>query len=61
MGSDGKYKRTKETVLRTQKTRSESVYSISGRLKEGALAPRPITLPPMPWDKKPEIGSDDSE
>lgn len=45
-------KGNKLTTMRGIKTRMESQWSLSGRQKEGAMAPRPITLPPMPWDKK---------
>jgi hypothetical protein len=51
MKSDGKYKRTKLTMLRVFQTKSESKFSLGGRIKRGKIAPKPITLPKMPWDK----------
>lgn len=50
MRFDGKYRRTKLTAVRQFQTKSESKFSIGGRTKDGKLAPRPITLPKMPWD-----------
>jgi hypothetical protein len=49
--SDGKYKRTKVTVMRVAKSRSEGSHTIGGRKRSGAYAPKPITLPAMPWDQ----------
>jgi hypothetical protein len=50
MRGDGKYRRTKLTVLRTAQTKGESRFTIGGQVKKGAHAPRPITLPKMPWN-----------
>ena len=51
MQSDGKYKRTKLTVMRVAKSRSEDSHTIGGRKRTGAYTQKPITLSATPWDK----------
>jgi len=49
--SDGKYKRTKLTVMRTAKTAAEYKNGMGGLPKTPGRSQKPITLPAMPWDK----------
>ena len=52
MTSDGKYRRTKEHKLRVISSRIRTAQEKHEERGRGHMAPRPITLPPMPWDKK---------
>lgn len=39
-------------VIRSGMSRANDKYGISGVKKEGHRAPRPITLPKMPWEEQ---------
>jgi len=60
MDSDGKYTRTKEIKLRQIAARLRTAQDNHEERGRGQMAQRPITLPPMPWDKKPEAADDDT-
>jgi hypothetical protein len=42
----------KLSTMRRASNAAQSRYSIGGAEKTGHFAPRPITLPKMPWDEK---------
>lgn len=50
--SDGKYKRTKQIVVRQIAARIRTAQENQEQRGRGHIAQRPITLAPMPWDTK---------
>jgi len=52
MHSDGKFRRTKTIKIRQMAARIRTAQDNHEERGRGHMAPRPITLPPMPWDKK---------
>jgi hypothetical protein len=47
--------------MRGAKTRANYRCGMGGLPKSGAYAPRPITLPKMPWDDEPEATESEND
>jgi hypothetical protein len=41
-------------LMRAALTRATSMQNLGGTTKSGVYAPKPITLPKLPWSDKPE-------
>lgn len=52
MKSDGKFRRTNRIKLRQIAARIRTAQDNHEERGRGQMVQRPITLPPMPWDKK---------
>ncbi len=46
-------------MMRRAKTSAENRYGLGGLEKGKHKQPKPVTLPKMPWDEKPESRSDE--
>lgn len=51
---DEKRERKVLQILRTSKTKTASKYGEGGLLKQGKLAPKPVSLPKLPWQDEPD-------